>query len=236
VLETMKQDGRLMRSHMGGKTQHMGVMEDYAFIVAGLLDLFEETGRRQWLVEAIALDGLVKTHFEDEAGGWFRTADDAEALLVREKPWQDRAVPSGGSVHTLTLLRLYALTGEDGYRARAHAAMTAMGEVLERSPTALSELLLAVDWAAGEPREVIVVTPGDRAEARLFLKGMRSSFVPHVVLVVVPEGEVEALSVVMPPVSGKATRDSAVTAYVCEQGVCQFPTTDPTEFAAQIKR
>jgi len=235
ALDNLMVDGRLLRTWKDGQARHMGVIEDHAFLAAGLLDLFEATGERRWLDGALALDALAAEHFADAAGGWFRTADDAEALLVREKPWQDRAVPSGGSVHTLTLLRLYALTGEDAYRARAHAAMTAMGEVLERSPTALSELLLAVDWAAGDPREIILVTPGARADAGPFLDTLRAAFLPHVVVVVVPEAEVEALSDALPPLTGKAARGGEVTAYVCDQGVCQFPTTDPGAFAAQLR-
>jgi len=235
ALDNLRVDGRLLRTWKDGQARHMGVMEDHAFLAAGLLDLFEATGERRWLAEAMALDALVAARFEDAAGGWFRTADDAEVLLVREKPWQDRAVPSGGSVHTLTLLRLYALTGDDAYRARAHAAMTAMGEVLERSPTALSELLLAVDWAAGSPREVILVTPGERAEAAPFLDALRSEFLPHIALIVVTEAEAASLSEALPPLAGKSARDGAVTAYVCEQGSCQFPTTAPGTFIAQLR-
>jgi uncharacterized protein YyaL (SSP411 family) len=236
VLEELVVDGRLRRSWKDGQARHHGVLEDHAFLAAGLLDLFEATGERRWLEGCLAMDALLEAHFEDrEAGGWYRTADDAEALLAREKPWQDRAVPSGGSVHALTLLRLYALTGKEGYRRRAEAAIGAMGGVLERAPGALSELLLAVDWLSGRPREVVIVTPGGREEAAPFLKALAGRFEPNVVLVVVSAEEVEALAEVVPPVAGKVAGDT-VTAYVCEQGVCQLPATDPETFLEQLAR
>src|SRR4029453_13340125 len=109
----MRRDGRLFRSWRDGHAEHPAYLDDYAFLVAGLLDLYEATGEARWLREAIALAaGLAPPH-EAGAGCFFMTAADPEGLLAREKPAGDGAEPSGNSVHALNLLRLHELTTDD---------------------------------------------------------------------------------------------------------------------------
>src|SRR6185312_13540795 len=99
VLSKMRVNGRLMRSFKDGRARHEGYLDDYAFVTAGLIDLYESTFDRRWLREAIALSDEVDAHFADkERGAWFLTRDDHEALLAREKPNHDGAEPSGTSV------------------------------------------------------------------------------------------------------------------------------------------
>jgi len=232
VLARMRVDGRLQRAYKDREARHEAMIEDYAFLVAGLIDLFEATGQRRWLDEAIALDEVVKRHYEDPVGGWFRTPDDGEELLAREKPDYDGAEPTGASVHVLNLYRLSELTGEDDYRVRADKALRAYGQRVSQG--AMSEMLLAVDWRLDKPKEVVLVTPSSRVEAEPFLRVLGTHGPRNYVLVVTPEDGVSALAGTVPLVDGKVAREGAATAYVCEKGVCQFPTTDPQEFRAQL--
>ncbi|HWP67024.1 MAG TPA: thioredoxin domain-containing protein, partial [Candidatus Limnocylindria bacterium] len=92
VLTRMRVNGRLRRSWKDGEARHEAYLDDYAFLIAGLLDLYEATGERRWLDEAVALDRVLEAHYEDRAaGGFFMTSDDHETLLVREKPGSDGA-------------------------------------------------------------------------------------------------------------------------------------------------
>jgi hypothetical protein len=238
VLTRMRQDGRLLRSYKGAQARHTGYLDDYAFLIAGLLDLYEATGEPRWLKEALALDGVLEGSYEDKGhGGYFMTSHDHEALLAREKPAYDGAEPSGNSVQALNLMRLHELTTQDRYRQRAERTLQAFGGRLSQSPAALSEMLLAADFHLDTPKELVIVTPHSRTDAEALLARLRSTFVPNRVLTVVAEGsDLAAQSQLVPLLQGKVTRNGQATAYVCEQRVCKLPTSDPEVFARQIQK
>ena len=236
VLTHLRRDGRLYRSFKDGRPRHNAYLDDYAFLIAGLLDLYEATGEIRWLRESIALDDVLAKHYEDrQAGGFFLTSDDHEELLAREKPSRDGAVPSGNSIHALNLLRLQEFTTNDRYRQRAEKAMQAVGQILNSAPAALSEMLLAVDFLLDRPKEVIIVTPGSRREAEPLLSRMRKVFLPNRILVVAVEGQdLQAQQKLVPLVENKVARNARATAYVCEEGFCKLPTSDPAVFEKQL--
>ncbi len=238
VLTRMRQDGRLLRSHKDGQARHTGYLDDYAFLIAGLLDLYEATGQPRWLKEAVALDGVLEGAYEDkEHGGYFMTGHEHEALLAREKPAYDGAEPSGNSVQALNLMRLHELTTQDRYRQRAERTLRAFGGRLSKTPAALSEMLLAADFHLDTPKELVIVAPRSRTDAEPLLAKLRSTFVPNRVLAVAVEGsDFDAQSKLVPLLQGKVTRNGRATAYVCEQRVCKLPTSDPEVFARQIQK
>ncbi len=238
VLRNLRRDGRLLRSFKDGRATHNAYLDDYAFLGAGLLDLFETTGERRWLEEAIALDQVLEAHYEDkEHGGFFMTGKDHEQLLAREKPDYDGAEPSGNSVAVPNLLRLYELTTQERYRQRAERALRAFHGTLERAPMALSEMLLAVDFYLDTPKEIVIVTAGPTEEAEPLLARLRSTFLPNRVLAVVVEGrDLRSLATLVPLVEAKVARDGKPTAYVCERRVCELPTSDPAVFERQIRK
>jgi hypothetical protein len=237
VLTKMRRDGRLRRSYKDGLAAHEGYLDDYAFLIAGLLDLHEATSEPRWLREAIALDGVLQKSYEDEAhGGFFMTSHDHEPLLAREKPAYDGAEPSGNSVQALNLLRLHELTTDDRYRLRAERALQTFGGRLAKSPAALSEMLLAADFQLDTPKEVVIVTAGPRAEAEPFLAKLRTTFLPNRVLVVARQGaDLAAQAQLVPLLGGKLARKGEATAYVCERRVCRLPTSDPDVFLQQLR-
>jgi hypothetical protein len=237
VLDRMRPAGRLARSFKDGRPGPAGFLDDYAFVVAGLLDLYEAGGDRRFLEEALALAGETERLFADAArGGWFMTAGDHETLLAREKPAYDGAEPSGTSVALSNALRLAAFTTDDRWRQIADRAFTVVGPVLASRPMALTEALLAVDWSTDRAREIAIVLPrGARAEdAAPFVEVLRKRFLPNVVRAVVAEDDVAALAKTAPFVDGKIAPEGRPTAYVCERGACQLPTHDASAFAAQL--
>jgi uncharacterized protein YyaL (SSP411 family) len=234
VLSRMRVDGRLRRSFKDGQARHGAYLDDYAFLVAGLLDLYEATGRPRWLREAIALDREIEKHYEDKAGGYFMTSDDHEALLAREKPAHDGAEPSGNSVQALNLLRLHELTTDDRYRQRAEATLRSFAPLLSRAPAVLSQMLLAVDFQLDTPKEVVIVARAVREEAESLLAPLRGAFVPNRVLAWGTQEEISEQAALVPLVAGKTALRGRSTAYVCARGVCKLPTADPALFARQI--
>ena len=236
VLRTLRRDGRLLRAALDGEAQQTAYLDDYAFLIAGLLDLYEADGDLRWLEEAMALDTVLERDYEDAAGGgFFRTAADQASLLTREKPTYDAAEPSGNSVALRNLLRLHELTTDDRYRVRAERAFGAFGAVLAESPAAVSEMLLAVDYHLDTPKEIVLVVPAGRDDAAPFLAELRARFLPNRILTIVAEGaELERHARVIPLLDGKTARAGLATAYVCENRICDLPTTDPAVFATQI--
>ncbi len=237
VLERMRKDGRLLRTFQGGRADGPAFLEDYAFLIGALIDLYEADPDPRWLHEALSLQETLDAHYADESGGgYFNNADDHERLLAREKPGQDGALPSGNSVAALNLLRLTELTGDDRYRERASMLFTAFHETLTQSPAALSEMLLALDFELEPTKEIVVIRPPSGGDLATMLAPLRSAHLPNRILVVATEGEdLSAHSAAVPLVAGKLAQEGKVTAYVCENRVCKRPTTDPEIFAGQIR-
>lgn len=146
LLGCLVQEGRLFRCYMDGKARHNGLLEDAAFLAGALLDLYAASGDGEWLRQAVMVDGLLETDYEDvENGGFFMTPSHHEPLIAREKPFQDNALPSGNAAAAMVLLRLYEATGDNRYLARAEKTFRAFGQVLADTPWAAADLLRAVD-------------------------------------------------------------------------------------------
>ena len=236
LLESLRVEGRLRRVYQNGRADGPAFLEDYTFLIAGLLDLYEADPDPRWLREAIALQAVLDRHYADDVGGgYFKTADDGEKLLAREKPGRDGAEPSGNSVAALNLLRLSEFTLEGQYHERALLLLSTFHDTLERYPTALSQMLLAVDFLLDAPLEIVVVNPSEGAPNEAMLAQMRAAFVPNRTLSVVQQGaDQSAHAAVAPLVEGKTASQNRTTAYVCVDRVCNYPTADPVRFADQL--
>jgi uncharacterized protein YyaL (SSP411 family) len=240
ILGKMRPGGLLARSYEDGRAGPPGFLEDHAFLAAGLFDLYEASFDPRWLREALALCTETEKLFADPAlGAWFATSAKHEALLAREKPTSDGAIPSGTSVAILNALRAATFTGDDHWRAIADRAFGALRDQLARRPFGLAEALLALDFRTEMAREVAVVWPkqaGPAAAAPL-LDAVRRTFLPNKVLAGAAEGEaLGALAQVAPFVAEKRALGGRSTAYVCEHGRCELPTADPAVLARQLAR
>ncbi|MGE5247246.1 MAG: thioredoxin domain-containing protein, partial [Verrucomicrobiota bacterium] len=192
LLDRAFHEGRLYRVVADRERRHPACLDDYAFLVAGLLDLYEASSETHWLERAVALDRILERRFEDrDGGGCFLTAEDGETLPVREKPSYDGAEPSGNSVTALNLLRLHEFTTDTRFRERAERAFRAMAPILRTNPVSLSEMLLAVDFHLDTPRQILIVVPAGAVveEAEPLLSAVRRRFLPNRTLCVARAGE-----------------------------------------------
>jgi uncharacterized protein YyaL (SSP411 family) len=213
---------------MKGDARHAGLLEDHAFLAAALVDLFEATGDARYLREGRALHAEMSRSFADrDGGGFFRTPAGHEELIAREKPSYDGAEPTGNSVAALTLQRLAALTGDDSHREECERLFRSFGSLLANVPLAVSEMLLAVDFALAETREVVIVRPPGGSDDAL-LDTLRRRFLPWQVLVRGVEGDSD-LSRETPLVRDRPARDGHAAVYVCQRGACQLPVTERAE-------
>jgi uncharacterized protein YyaL (SSP411 family) len=238
VVEQMRDPntGRLARSFRDGRRGGLGFLVDYATVAAGLLDLFEYTGEPRWFDEALRLCEETERLFADpEHGAWFVSSNQHERLLAREKPSYDGAEPSGASVALLNAARLAELTDQQRWREVAERALGFYAPLLEERPMAMTAALLAVDFMAGPTREIAIALPSpDRAVP--LVQVLRDTFCPRRVLVV---GDLTSpawkdLQAKIPYLTDKTTAQAAPTAYVCEHGHCQLPTTDEALLRQQI--
>ena len=236
LLENLVEDGRLLRSYLNGQARQQGYLDDHAFLIAALLDLYETGGNLRWLQEAIRLQQVLDEQYWDrEHGAYFATSEGHEQLIAREKPGYDGAEPSGNSVASMNLVRLHELTTNDEYRQRAEQCFRAFAPVFEKSPASLSEMLLALDFHLDTPKQIIVVAPSSRQQANALLAPLRRTFLPNRVLAAVAQGaQLDAHAALVPLLEEKRALRGQPTAYVCERRVCDLPTGDPAVFAKQI--
>ena len=236
LLAELYTDGKLQRVILDGKASHDGVLDDYAFLAYGMLDLFEATANVKYLTAAIALHQTLADEFWDpKEGGYWMAGGNADDLLIREKPDYDGARPSGNSIAIGNLLRLHELTQNEKYRAMAEKGLGAFGVVLERGGSSVPKMLGALDFYLDEPKQIVIVKPDPQADNRPLLRVLARTYVPNRVLLSTVEGiHLDAMKSLSPLVDGKVAIGGKVTAYVCKRQVCLKPTSDPDEFARQL--
>jgi len=210
-------DGRLYRSWREGRAAIPGYLEDYADVAHGLYELHVATGELRWLEEANRLARLAVDLFaDDERGGFFMTARDAEQLVARKKDLDDNPVPSGNSMLAFVLLRLARIYGDDELERRAVGVLRLLHRGLTRAPSAFGWALCALDLYLSPPRELAIIGSPDDEVARAAL----APFDPNAVVAFGPSEDV-------PLLAGKTLVDGKPAVYVCERFTCQAPVTDP---------
>jgi uncharacterized protein YyaL (SSP411 family) len=159
ILDQMRDpEGHLYRSYRGGEARLNAYLDDYAFLVQGLLALHQATGKQQWLDEARKLTDLqIALFWDQKEHGFFFTTHDHEQLIARTKNAYDAAIPSGNSISARNLIQLSELTGEPSYRQHADQTLQLFGRVIKRYPDRCAQLVQAV----GEYLE----TPADQRQS-----------------------------------------------------------------------
>ena len=233
VVETMEEDGRLRHSHRDGRTKHAATLDDYAAMARAALVLHEVTGDADCLARARGwVDALDKHYWDADGGGYFLTADDAEALIVRTKSADDDATPSGNGLAAELLARLWLVTGETRYRDRAEAAIAAFSGQINRNFFPLATLMNASELLMQGAQIVIAGEPGADDTRALHAAAIRAPAVARTVTVVPPGTELPAAH----PAHGKGRVDGGAAAYVCVGQTCSLPVTDAEGLRAAMAR
>ncbi|NYT05847.1 MAG: thioredoxin domain-containing protein [Methanomicrobiales archaeon] len=219
-------NGRLLHRFRDGEAAIPGTLDDYAFFIWGLIELYAATYAPQYLKDAVSLQAQCDALFWDtENGGYFYTAGDAEPLLVRTKVCEDGAYPSGNAVAFLNLLRLARLTGDMAYESRAaDCAAVFAGQVMQ-APASHAFFLCGLDFARGPTKEVVVVGPRDNPDTQRMLAALRAAYLPRTIVVWVPAGEGSVIREVAPYTGNLTMQEGKATAYVCHKFRCIMPTT-----------
>lgn len=221
-------DGRLLHRYRDGEAALPAHLNDYAFLIDGMLELYETTFEVDYLEKAVRLNEYLLEHFWDEKnGGFYFTADDGEGLLIRQKEIYDGAIPSGNSIAMLNLLRLGRMTANSSLEQKAARIGRAFFENVSQSPSAYTQLMIAVDFAVGPSYEVIIV--GDRRadDTGKLLRAVQQEFLPNKIVIFLPAGpDSSDIKHIAPFTRYQSTIHDKATAYVCVNHNCKLPTTD----------
>lgn len=221
--------GRLHHSWREGERGPKGMADDYAFLIQGLIDLYESDFDPGWLEWVVRLtEQQNRLFFDKEDGGYYMTAEDHdENLLVRMKEDADNVEPAASSVAALNLLRLAQFTDRQDFRERAEKTLALFGPHMARIPRAVPQMLVAADFALSNPKQVVLAGGlGDPGMLEM-LRAVRSRFIPAKIVVVVEGGPFQKQMAKLLPFFGKVrSRDGKPTAFVCIKYACELPTTD----------
>jgi len=230
-------DGRLLHRFREGEAAILGYLDDYAFLIWGLLELYQATFETRYLKEAVGLtNDILEIFWDEKDGGFFFTGGDAEEVLVRSKEVYDGAIPSGNSVALLNLARLGRMIANEEFEKKAEALARAFGGQIARSPTAFAQFLVGVDFALGPTKEIVIVGDLDEEDTGAMLAAIHQRFLPRQVLILRPNDERrEVIEQLVPLVKEQNSIGGKATAYVCENYACKLPTTEVDEMISQIE-
>ena len=230
------EEGKLLHRYRNGEAGIPAFLDDYAFTIWGLLELFESGGKAEHLEQALRLTGIMIESFRDtENGGFYFTSDDAEQLISRMKEVYDGAVPSGNSVAAYNLLRLGKITCDQKLIEEGTAVIEAFGETVKQNPAGFSMMMTALDFALGPVREIVITGDAEDNLTRQMAGLINSRFLPRTVLIRIDETyNTDKLKQIIPFTETRISIGGLTTAYVCENFQCQAPVNDVEELKALL--
>ena len=226
--QMMSSEGRLLHRYREGGADILAFVDDYAFLIWGLINLYETSFETQYLEKAIMLiEEQLKLFWDSSIGAFFFTAEDTESLLTRQKETYDGAIPSGNSVSMLNLLRLAQLTGNDDYEKRADHLGRVFAENIRASPVAHTLMMVAVDYAVGPTYSLVIAGDSGKEDTLSMLSEVRKHFLPNKSLIFRPTEDLN-------PEIDKYSNfiqffdkyEEKATAFVCINKTCKAPTND----------
>jgi len=232
ILNTMSApDGGLYHRYRDGKASITANLDDYAFIIMALLELYQSTFKAGYIEKALLLDKYLDKHFWDEEnGGYYFTSDLAEKLIDRQKESFDGAIPSGNSTTMLNLIKLGRITMDSRLEQKAISTGEAFSESINNSPASHSQFLIALDFLSGPSYEIIIIGGKSEKKSWELIRTLEKYFIPNKV-VVYRSGKEDLKSI------GKISKfintlkpiDDKATVYICKNYFCELPTTDKEE-------
>jgi uncharacterized protein YyaL (SSP411 family) len=229
ILESMgTPEGGLYRRYRDGHLTNPGYLEDYAFLIWGLIELYAATFEVPYLEEAVRLNHFLLDQFWDpEQGGCFFTPRDGEQLIVRDKEIYDGATPSGNSITALNCLRLGRLTGQTDWEEKADRISRRFSGQVTEYPMAYTQFLIAMDFMLGPSQEIVVAGDPEDKRTQEMITMIHRAFLPRTVLLLRPDDESAQRIVKSAPFLKEMIAVKGKPAvYVCTQYACQAPITD----------
>jgi hypothetical protein len=238
IKEKLWKNGALIRSYRHEPSNAAGFADDYASLIAGLLDLYQADFDTQWLSWALELQTKMDELFYDkEHGGYFQTASAQGDILFRSKEDYDSAEPAPGSVATMNLIKLAQLTDSKELRERADKTIASMAEQLEKLPSAATQMLCAVDASMSKGRQIVIAGKPGAEDTKALLKEARRRYTPNQIIILADGGAgQEWIGKRNEAIAGMTPQSGKAAAFVCEDFVCQAPQTDAAKLREQLDK
>ncbi|MFQ5792525.1 MAG: thioredoxin domain-containing protein, partial [Acidobacteriota bacterium] len=229
LLDTMIDGDRLLATYRQGRAKVPACLDDYAFLLGSLFELYLSDFDIHWLDQAVQLaDRLDELFWDDDGGGFFFTGSDHETLILRPKSGHDGALPSGNAMAASYLFKLAACTGDWRYQTRARETLRAFQAQMQKSPAGFAQMLCALDDYLAKSRQVAIVGPEDSSHTRKALERIWGLFAPNelVTLLDVTWAHRSQVEERVPLLEGKSPVEgsSRPRFYICEDYACQAPT------------
>ncbi|WP_455246190.1 aldo/keto reductase [Petrachloros mirabilis] len=226
-------DGRLFRTSRRGRAHLEAVLEDYAYLGEGLIDLYEACGDTRYLANAEPLaDHLLQSFHDRDLGGFYTTAKDRETLIVRGREGADGATPSGNAVAASFLARLSFHFDRQDWREAATGALRAYGKQMTRYPRAFAKSLSVVDFLMEGPIELALIGRKDDPGLKMLQWSINKSYLPNRIIAISDTLDGSSRH---PLLAGKKPVDGRAALYVCRNFTCQHPVTDPEAVADALQ-
>ena len=221
-------NGRLLKRYRNGKSGIDSHLDDYAFFIWGLLELYEATFNTIYLSEAIKLSEIMVSEFWDtENGAFFLGSNNSEKLIVRAKTGYDGAIPSGNSVAAMNFIKLNRITGETKWVEISDKIFMTFSKEISNTPSAFAHMLNAFLFESNEPKEVVVVGSGKDPETKLAIEKIKSIYIPSKVIIFKDtDDKSNKLTPLAKLTMTQESIDDKTTFYVCRDFACKIPTTD----------
>ena len=227
----------LYRSYREGRSNIQGFADDYAFVVQGLLDLYEASFDVAWLKLAIELQQTQDHLFFDEKnGGYFSSSGRDENVFVRMKDDNDGAEPAASSIAALNLLRLSQIYNEPKMAERARKTIEAFATILSQFPSGMPQMLVAVENSLGKPRQIVIAGKREAPETKALLKQVYRHFLPNTIVILADADEGQKyLGAKNEAIRAMSVVEGKPAVYVCENFTCKAPVTDPKQLGNLLK-
>jgi uncharacterized protein YyaL (SSP411 family) len=227
----------LCRSYREGRSNIEGFADDYAFVVQGLLDLYEASFDVEWLRLAIELQHTQdRLFFDEKNGGYFSNSGRDESVFVRLKDDNDGAEPAASSVAALNLLRLSQIYDESKLAERAKKTVNAFAAILSQFPSGMPRMLVAVENSLSKPRQIVIAGKKDSPETKALLKEVHRHFLPNTIVILADANEGQKyLGEKNEAIRAMSLVEGKPAAYVCENFTCKAPVTDVKQLSDLLK-
>lgn len=234
IRRSLTRDGRLLRSYRAGQSKLNGYLEDYSFLLNGLLSLYEATFDSRWFIWSLDLARTMIDDFSDPTqAGFFDTSAGHEALVLRPRDLFDNATPSGNSAAAEALLRLTAFTGDEEFEQHALALLRLLRPAMIRLPSGFGRMLCAADFALAARKEVAIIGRLQADDTRALRRAVFRPYLPATVVAGAAPNDRQAEAAV-PLLQGRVTESTRALAYVCERFTCRAPVSEPAQLTAEL--
>lgn len=231
----VREDGRLLARYRDGEAAYPAYIDDYAFLIWGFIELYETTYETVYLEKAIGLtNDMINLFWDEEEGGFFIYGSDSESLIVRPKEIYDGATPSGNSVATLCMLRLAKMTGNKEFEEKAMSQFNTFGGNVKDNSISFTHFMMAYLFANMPTKEIVIAGKRQQEDTKEMLAQLEQRFLPFSVTIY-NDGNPK-LEELIPFIKNQRMIGNVATAYVCENFVCNIPTSDTDQLIQLLSR